>query len=209
MRLSIVAVSVALLAGVSACSRSGGLLRSFDPLESCSTVGGRVLTHAPVDGRVRLTLDAFAMHRGEAPTEPMREATFSIAAEHDPDTDVLGLESPELELVMDNSVVLRYDGRAAPRPFPASHVRGGVNERVYFRVPAADLRRIARAGAVRGRVGALEMTLREREMAILRRLAAIDARAPHVEAPRDGRFDHMDSDSYPWSPNLLPYERAK
>jgi len=181
------------------------LLRHYDELEACTTVNADVFTLSPRRGRNLVELDAFAMHRGTAPAEPFREVTFRLTVEHGADSDTLGLDDPRLTLVLDDSARLSYRGRPA-RSFPARHVRGGVLDRMHFRVPVADLRRIAHAAKVEGRVGMVGFTLGPRRLGVLRQLADFVARSPRAPTPRRGDFDWTDCDSFPWSPNHPSYQ---
>jgi hypothetical protein len=208
MRSLVIAVSAVLLIVVPTWAQPGRtrLLRDYVELESCTTVQASVFRHGPGGGRSLFMMDAFAMHRGAAPPrEPIREATFTFGTERGPDEEIFGGDDPGLSLVIDDSVVLRYPARVT-RPFPARHLRGGTFERLYARIPAADLRRMARAATIRGKIGQREFALDGARIAILRQLSDFMARSPRAPVPVPGRFDARDCDSYPWSPNHPPYD---
>ncbi|HEU4456599.1 MAG TPA: hypothetical protein VFR81_26265 [Longimicrobium sp.] len=208
MRALVISTLSILLLTVPVCAQPGrsGLLRRYDKLEECTTVNASVFRHGPARATRLFTFDAQAMHRDTAPPpEPIREATFTFGIEYGTDEGDFDHDDHALSLVVDDSVVLRYPGRHA-RPFPARHVRGGTHERVYVRVPAADLRRIARATTVRGKIEQRAFTLDAARIATLRQLADFMARSPGAPIPVPGEFDSMDCDSYPWSPNHPPYE---
>ncbi len=209
MRSLSIAVSALLLVSISACSRPGGsrLLRSFDNLESCTTVNAGVFAYGPGGGRNVFTFDAQAMHLDTVPRAPVPEATFTFSSEHSAESDTFG--SPvQLALVMEDGTRLSYPGRHG-KPFPAQHLRDGMLSSVYFRVPAGDLRRLARASNVRGRIGEAEFVLDSAKIAALRQLADFMARSPGAPVPVPGDFDQRDCDSYAWSPNYAPYDPAK
>jgi len=205
MRPTVIAVSAVLLVSVQACARPGRgqLLREYDELESCTTVNASVFRYGPKE-RSLFTFDAQAMHRDTAPpADPIREATFAFGVAYGPDEGTT--DEPGLSLVVDDSVPLRYPGRFG-RPFPSEHIPGGMHVRVYVRVPAADLRRIARAAKVSGTVERREFALDAAQIAVLRQLSDFMARSPGAPVPVPGEFSGRDCDSFPWSPNHLPYQ---
>jgi hypothetical protein len=204
--LAVSTISILLLA-VPALAQPGrsGLLRQYDKLEECTTVNASVFRYGPGGGVRLFTFDAQAMHRDTAPPpEPIRDATFSFGAEYGPNENDVDRGNPGLSLVVDDSITRWYPGRHS-RPYPAQHIRGGTHERVYVHVPAADLRRIARATTVRGKVEERSFTLDAAQIGILRQLADFMARSPGAPVPVPGEFDHMDCDSHSWSPNYPPY----
>lgn len=210
MRSLVITAAAVLLVSVPAGAQPGHnhLERSYDELESCTTVNALVFRYGP-RGRNLFTLDASAMYGDTAPpTEPIREATFMFGAEYGPDEGLFTGDDAALSLVVDDSVALRYPARGT-RPYPAQHLRGGVAERLYARVPAADLARIARASRVTGRIGEQPFTLDSAQIGILRQLSDFMARAPGAPIPVHGEFDHRDCDSYSWSPNYPPYDPEK
>jgi len=208
MRPLATAVSAVLLAAVPALAQPGRdpLRSQYDALESCTTVNVSVFRYGPGGGRNVFTLDAQAMHLGKVPPpRPIPEATFLFREERGPDQDTFGGDDPALSLLLDDSVALRYRMRPA-RPFPAQHLRGGTLERLYARIPAADLRRMAGAARIRGKIGDQEFTLDGARIATLRLLSDFMARSPSAPVPVPGGLDARDCDSYPWSPNFSPYK---
>jgi hypothetical protein len=210
MRLLVI-IAALLLAAVPAGAQPGHnhLERKYDELESCTTVNALVFRYGPGGGRNLFTMDAFAMHRGSVPPrEPIREATFSFGAEYGMDEDGFGGSDPALSLVVDDSVALRYPARGW-RPYDAQYLRGGLHQRLYAHVPAADLARIARAARVTGTIGERPFALDGTQIGILRQLSDFMARSPGAQVPVHGGFDHRDCDSFSWSPNYLPYDPEK
>lgn len=209
MRSLVIAAAV-LLVSVPADAQPGRsrLLSQYDKRESCTTVQANVFRYGP-RGRNLFTMDAFAMHLDTAPPpEPIREATFMFGAESGPDEDGFGGDDAVLSLVVDDSVALRYPARGT-RPYPAQYLRGGTFERLYARIPAADLRRMARAARIRGKIGQREFALDGAQIGILRQLSDFMARSPGAPVPIPGAFDARDCDSYSWSPNYSPYKPEK
>jgi hypothetical protein len=171
------------------------LRASYDELEDCTTVLADVFARRERGGGM-FEVGVFAMHGGTAPTGPIADAAFKVALEADE-----GAFEAELTLVADDSVRLVYQGRHG-KPFASRRVRGGTLERAYFRVPTADLRRLARATKVEGHAGRA-FTLDARGREALQQMAGFIARAPGAPVPRPGRVETMDCDSYAWSPNHL------
>lgn len=145
----------------------GALWHDYDALESCTSVLANVFTR-PTGERGTLSFHLKAMIHDSLASRPVEEALFMFGAEHAGESP-FGQE-PGLALVIDDSLRATYAGRHL-RPFPSRRVRGGTLETVQFRVPAADLQRIARASTVRGTAGNAVFTLTARQIAVLRQLA--------------------------------------
>lgn len=200
MRIGLIAVSTLFLAAAPLAAQPGRnhLWSSHDELESCTTVLAKVLARPAGHGRERFWLDARAMIRDSARAEPVRDVVVTAGAEQK-DDEARWSDSPELALVLDDSVRLRYPGRYG-RPFPAQHLPDGTLNRVWFWMPSADLGRIARASAVRGSALFNDFTLAPREREALRQLADFVARSPRAPVPRPSSQSVTDCDSYPPPP---------
>lgn len=197
MRPLLVATTAVFLASSSLHAQpSRNLLRSsYDELEDCTTVLADVVTRRERGGGT-FEVEVFAMHGGRAPAGPIADAAFKVLLEADEDAF-----DAELTLVADDSVRLVYSGRHG-KPFPSRRVQGGAVESAFFRVPAADLRRLARAAKVEGHAGR-SFTLDAPGREALRQMAAFIAREAGAPVPRPGTVETMDCDSYEWSPNDL------
>lgn len=208
MRLFLAVSSLALLAASPLAAQPGRnhLWSSYDELESCTMVLAKVATRPVRGDQYLFQLDGRAMIRDSGRTAPIEDVVFVALTEHREDDDRLSTD-PELTLVLDDSVRLRYDG-AYMKPFPAEYLSGGVMTRARYWVPAADLRRIARASRVRGRALLTEFTLASREREALRQLSDFVARSPRAPTPRPSRQGVTDCDSYPTPPDRRPSDTA-
>lgn len=200
-QLHLIILFAALLAASPLAAQPGRnhLWSSYDELESCTTVLAKVLARPAGPGRELFWLEAQAMIRDSARAEPVREVVVTAGAEQKHD-EARWSASPELVLVLDDSVRLRYTGRYG-RHFPAQYLPNGDLNRVWFRVPAADLRRIARASTVRGSALFNDFTLAPPEREALRQLADFVARSPKAPVPRPSSQGVTDCDSYSPEPS--------
>jgi hypothetical protein len=102
----------------------------------------------------------------------------------------------------DARLTLRLDG-GAPRTYFSRwghlmHSRSDNREgqTAYFKIPRADLDRIARARRVTGRVASFAFTFGPEQMATLREFALYAARSPRAPVTRPGGPLQVDCDSY-------------
>lgn len=140
--------------------------RSHDALEGCTSVIGRVFLH-PEPGGGSLALHLRVMIRDSTPAAAVEEGLMMLTVDEGPDGASF-TEDAELVLLLDGSTRLRYQGRGL-RDSPSQTVRDGVVARRQYRVPAADLARIAAASRVEGSIGARRFTLSDRELENFRR----------------------------------------
>lgn len=195
MRPVLAAAAAALLLLSSPLSAQPGpnhLRRSYDALESCTTVVATVLTHAPNRARTFFSLRAAVTLRDSLRGTPVEEVTLALEAEQDGDAEALAFGSePDLVLEGDDSLRLRYPARIG-RSWPARYLPGGTLDQAYVKVPAADLARLARAERVRGSAGTRPFALRPGDLAALRQLADFVARSPRAPVPRWARHELPD-----------------
>jgi hypothetical protein len=164
--------------------------------EECTAVSAPLLSR-PASGRngTTFTLDAFAMFADSAAARPLSDVVIGAFAGQRSGADgVLFGESPRLSLRLDGGPPRSYASRFGR--FMHSRTENREGQTAYFRIPRADLERIARARRVTGRVASFAFTLVPEQMAALGELALYAARSPQAPAPRPGGPLPVDCVSY-------------
>lgn len=130
MRPYLVALAAAFLASSSLSAQPpqrNHLSRSYDELDGCTTVGADVFTRPAGGPRYQFMFDVLVILRDTVPAGPLPAVTFSFSRDHHADGPSTFGETPELTLLLDDSVRLRYEGSTAtscgPGTFTAASAR--------------------------------------------------------------------------------------
>ena len=169
---------------------------ALDDDEECIAVSAPLIDRAAA-GRngTSFTLDVFAMFADSAAARPLPAVVIGAFAGQRSGADgVLFGDGPRLSLRLDGGPPRSYASRWGRFMHSRSENREG--ETAYFRIPRADLERIARARRVTGRVASFAFTFDPEQMAALRELALYAARSPQAPVPRPGGPLRVDCASY-------------
>ena len=166
----------------------------FNNDEECVAVSAPLIDRAAA-GRDRLSfsLGVFAEFADSMAARPLPAVVISAFAGQrlGGDSELFG-EGPGLTLRLDGGAPRTYFSRFGH--FMHDDDREG--QTAYFKIPRADLERIARARRVTGRVSSFSFTFGPQQMAALRELSLYAARSLRASVPQPGGPLQVDCDSY-------------
>jgi hypothetical protein len=164
--------------------------------DGCVTVSAPLLNRAAA-GRDRITfdLDVFAEFADSAAARPLPAVVIGAFAGQrlGGDSELFG-EGPRLTLRLDGGPPRSYASRFGRFMHSRRDSREG--QSAYFKLPRAELERIARARRVTGRVASFSFIFGPEQMAALREFALYAARSPRAPVPRPGGPARVDCVSY-------------
>jgi hypothetical protein len=164
--------------------------------EECVAVSAPLLSRtAPGRNRTTFSLGLLAEFADSAAARPLPAVVIAAFAGQrlGGDSELFG-ESTRLTLQLDGGPPRAYSSRWGRFMHSRSDDREG--QTAYFKIPRADLERIARARRITGRISTFSFTFNPEQMATLREFALYAARSPRAPVPRPGGPLQLDCVSY-------------
>jgi hypothetical protein len=168
---------------------------ALNDTEECTAVSAPLL-RLGATGRPGTTflLGVFAMFTDSSSARPLPAVVIDAWAEQPFGDDAELIAARELRLRVDGGPVRSYRYRFGRAMRSRREKRQG--ESAYYRIPRADLERMARARTVTGSVSTFSFTFGPEQMATLREFALYAARSPRAPVPRPAGPLYVDCVSY-------------
>jgi hypothetical protein len=168
---------------------------ALNDAEECTAVSAPLLRRVATGRRgTTLALGVLAMFADSAAAGPLSAVVINAWAEQPFGDDAELIAARELRLRVDGGPPRIYHYRSGRSMHSRRENRQA--ESAYYKIPRADLERMARARTVTGSVSAFSFTLGPEQMATLREFALYAARSPRAPVPRPGGPLQVDCDSY-------------
>jgi len=197
MRLNLVAIAAVLLVSPALSAQPSQRVSEwlvFNNDEECIAVSAPLIDRAAA-GRDRLSfsLGVFAEFADSMGARPLPAVVISAFAGQrlGGDAELFG-EGARLTLRLDGGPPRSYVSRWGHFMYD----RSKEGQSAYFKIPRADLERIARARRVTGRVASFSFTFGPNQMAALREFALYAARSLRAPVPQPGGPLQVDCVSY-------------
>lgn len=168
---------------------------ALNDTQECTAVSAPLLRSVPTGRRgTTLALGVFAMFADSAAAWPLPAVVIDAWAEQPYGDDAELIAARELRLRVDGGPPRVYRYRFGHSSHSRRERRQG--ESAYYKIPRADLERMARARTVTGSVSTFSFTLGPEQMTTLREFALYAARSPRAPVPRPAGPLYVDCDSY-------------